>query len=122
VEHSLESSKTTSEPRITSVVEVRRNVLPKSIGVVFLIGEGEYHYKKEEMKNFIPYEGPKAIRYCGLFGKYDVKNCSSLCLLCKRHLRASSRERGDIPVPYVLPGHITIIFVTCYNCRYKNYD
>jgi hypothetical protein len=54
-------------------------------------------YIREEYKYTVFYQ---AVRYAGLFGKYDQNNCVALCLVCKQELSVLSKKRGDLPILY----------------------
>lgn len=72
----------------------------------------------------------QAVRYRGLFGKYDDANCNSLCTICKCGLVCSYEKKGDdIPVvtTYV-DGTISIrtcpvvVYVVCIGSCKKYYQ
>ena len=64
----------------------------------------------------------QAVRYAGLFGKYDQNNCAATCLICKQELYASDEIRGDLPIswPYVdTTGSLNnpvISYILCAKC------
>lgn len=76
-------------------------------------------YIREEHKYTVFYQ---AVRYAGLFGKYDQNNCVALCLICKQQLYAFSEERGDAPVLYPYLGDTcsvnspVVVFTMCFKC------
>lgn len=70
----------------------------------------------------------QAIRYVGLFGKYDTENCVATCLICKQKLLAGDMEKGDAPVlhPYVdgsstIKNNPVVVFAICDKC-YQNIE
>ena len=71
----------------------------------------------------------QAVGYRGLRGKYDDRNCYSLCTICKNGLLCSNEKEGDLPlvISYVdgtisIKASPVVVYVVCYGCYKKYYQ